>query len=60
MRSLFCKCKCHLGEKIFCSCFRPCCHQPHVPQDQQTAMSKTSSIPVKLVRVALPIAERHA
>ncbi len=52
--SLFCTCSCHRGSGIFCSCWRACCHQPHVPEARQTARSKTSPIPVLLTRVALP------
>jgi hypothetical protein len=52
--SPFCACSCHRGSGVFCSCWRACCHQPHAPEAEQTAQSKTSSIPVTLKRVMLP------
>ena len=49
MSSLYCDCPCHTGKAIFCSCFKPCCHQPHAPQPKQTG-----PIVVKFERVVLP------
>ena len=52
--SLFCDCPCHEGKPIFCSCFRPCCHQPGTPTNAQTARAKNTVVPVTFTRVTLP------
>lgn len=54
MSALYCDCPCHTGKAIFCSCFVPCCHQPHAPQSEQTATVKRGPITIKFERVILP------
>jgi hypothetical protein len=54
MSSLYCDCPCHTGKAIFCSCFKPCCHQPYAPQAEQTALVQKGPIVIKFERVVLP------
>lgn len=54
MSSLYCDCPCHAGKQIFCSCFKPCCHQPYVPQAEQTALVQKGAVVVKFERVMIP------
>ena len=54
MSDSYCHCPCHTSRDVFCSCFVPCCHEPHVPQAKQTARPERPPVDLKFSKVEVP------